>query len=432
MERNTSTNAPHLQESEPHWSQLVSRSHGALSARHGEALAARVSNIPSNALDVKRPGHVITSDRLTHKVSWENSSKSCFPLTDSSHKDTSKPYPYRPVFFHKFKALPVEIRILIWKHYMQDDRILEVNHGVIDYQEQLVDQSSTAGYRWHYLGFTPRSCIPPAVLHVNKEARQAALEVYTQTRFASGSITEHIRIPTIFFNPETDIIYFNDRSCPITLARFIKYAFDTNVPVQRIAINFDGQAKLSCRYGNIETIDRYGQGTSIELRPSDREHLFRTLRGLPKAHNYHAEYPGCPELKHVYLVQPTKFRAVLPGEVGAGVAFREPVGEGDSWVHELNKKILREGMVKERPGFGFSFVTLAPKLDANDLRKYETFVFKADQCEKLHSARVKFDIFAARHSCEIGWGAKRVSGREGRLVIFGPKEGIYEVRCKID
>jgi len=85
--------------------------------------------------------------------------------------------------FTLFPKLPLELRRLIWRYSLPGPRIIYI-------------------YCWAPL--CDSFCAMPTALHVNREARGVALELY-KARFGLSSAPE--RPPAIYFNSEIDTIY---------------------------------------------------------------------------------------------------------------------------------------------------------------------------------------------------------------------------------
>jgi hypothetical protein len=88
--------------------------------------------------------------------------------------------------FTRFRELPAELRLRIWETASSFQRIVELNYCVVDRKFSI-------------------SGPPPAILYVNHESREIALNFYSKS---FGTIHQPAEI---YFNPVSDIIYLSSR-----------------------------------------------------------------------------------------------------------------------------------------------------------------------------------------------------------------------------
>ncbi|PKS10321.1 hypothetical protein jhhlp_002072 [Lomentospora prolificans] len=145
-------------------------------------------------------------------------------------------------FFHHFLELPTELRLTIWNLNLYQPRIVPIH---ID----APSPSETEGLSFPSLSVLPQCvspCPAPANLHVCREARREALKHH---RLSFGMYQEPGRV---FFNPDSDILYFGYREGFGASESQFRTAMSLCSPadlaqVRRLAIN-EAVFRVGCKY----------------------------------------------------------------------------------------------------------------------------------------------------------------------------------------
>lgn len=100
----------------------------------------------------------------------------------------------------------------------------------------------------HTFTVSPKSRLPPAIFHVNAEAREEAKRVYSQYMFEF--CTDNKQSP-IWFNPRLDILYLGQKCCVSTVIRLSQMMRLKGISVPRIAIDLGRQAHRCCDWDSL-------------------------------------------------------------------------------------------------------------------------------------------------------------------------------------
>ncbi len=205
----------------------------------------------------------------------------------------------------------------------------------------------------HQLVSTP-SRTPPAVLHVNREARNECLSIYKLRIFDYGYLPGIEN--AVYWNPSVDILLFGSRSCALGLGNVLGAVKD-NPEVTRIAIMTNGSCANSAGH------EFAGRSYEPPLN------YLRVLRGI-KADDGRVWY-GHRGLKEVYFV------AYQDGHIDPRTTVFRPATDQDLCTFQISKERHWTSAVRsikyDRPLIGvgpnrwagtnkpkFSYVNLAP------------------------------------------------------------------------
>lgn len=184
--------------------------------------------------------------------------------------------------FTLFPFFPTEIRLLIWEHSLQSQRIVNVS---LDTTKQVLPcrEYTDTGFidydQWHRAIFPAHQALSK-LFRVNSEARQAALSFYRvqiPCHFFKVNGKKDNSTPMIFyFNPEYDILKFSLRNAStdagIHFLYHLKYTYDPQgVGVLKLAVDIDS---LTGPNG------RAREPTWLKSQNEWREHIKETLDNL--------------------------------------------------------------------------------------------------------------------------------------------------------
>lgn len=123
--------------------------------------------------------------------------------------------------FYKFPELPPELRLKIWAEVLKQSRILELASGAVPVVVQGAFPDFTRRRRRDDLIHVREpSCLPPAILHVSREARAEGLNVYTLTDFEhQDGVASH---RPVYYNPLVDIVLFGFNTHITTIMEILR------------------------------------------------------------------------------------------------------------------------------------------------------------------------------------------------------------------
>lgn len=244
-----------------------------------------------------------------------------------------------------------------WPH------IIEIEHGpAIRNNENLSEIWLGSGiHTWRRVCLTSRK--PPAILHVNSEAREEAKKVYELRTF--DTITPGHAEKYIYYNPEVDVIYLGDDTCMQTLLGLGgKY-------IPRIAIYSSGKFTQCCNMNDdiyyvdggispmqglhgfyrleaaresraIRESEAKATGRPMETHWNDQWDLDSQLIMLNPYTN-DSRFPGICGLRDVFWVVQSNLCRPESGEVGLEHTFRPASTNGlTNGQHRFKARILSD------------------------------------------------------------------------------------------
>jgi hypothetical protein len=112
------------------------------------------------------------------------------------------------------------------------------------------------------------------------------------------SRTKNAKGRWVYYNPNTDIVYFGDNSCISTIIHTFQKAYKVGVGIPRIAINATDKVTKCCSWEG----DGYGMERNTGV--SGGCNLQQALHGIPaELRDGKLIITDCPGLKQVYFVQ---------------------------------------------------------------------------------------------------------------------------------
>ena len=126
---------------------------------------------------------------------------------------------------------------------MQQDRPIEIERGPNKFYDK--DHSSVFPL-YNFRGGAPPFRTPPSILHINKETREEALNYWTMIKFDSRTMNS--KECWMYYNPNTDIVYFSDNSCIRTILHTFQKACKASFEIPRIAINATNRVATCCNW----------------------------------------------------------------------------------------------------------------------------------------------------------------------------------------
>jgi len=117
--------------------------------------------------------------------------------------------------FHLFPELAPELRLNIWNLAAHIPRLIEIEHAP-NHERKPLRPAVLQSHNSELVRVAPRCRRSPVVLRVCRESREEGLKVYTLTNFDCQWRPNLER--EIFYNPQADIVFFNDNFCYWTLA----------------------------------------------------------------------------------------------------------------------------------------------------------------------------------------------------------------------
>ncbi|CAG8981247.1 hypothetical protein HYALB_00003845 [Hymenoscyphus albidus] len=263
--------------------------------------------------------------------------------------------------FHKFSELPAEIRVQIWTEVMSWPHIIEIEYGpIVRNNENMLDTNCFGKHTIRRV--CPNSRKPPAILHVNQEARGEALKVY-QLRTLDTRSPGHAE-KEIYFNPKVDIVYLGEEACRSTLLCI-------DMDVQRLAMRSSGRFTQCCdndneTYGIVGSIspmqglhgfyrieaargsraireaEARATGRPLELVRDDQWN-FNTKAIAENPYSNDDIFPGLPGLRDVFMVVQSNLCKPEPGQVGLEHTFRPATTNGlTNGQHRYKAHIQRD------------------------------------------------------------------------------------------
>jgi hypothetical protein len=217
--------------------------------------------------------------------------------------------------FHLFGKLAVEIRVKIWHlHIWNSPHIIDIQLGpaVREGREMPTEFMLVGPHAWSQA--TPRSRVPPAILHVCFEAREEAKKFYKLTNFDYHSEYSGIKGNEIWFNPAVDIVYFGDTTCLATIIYTRK-----ELDIRRIALNSTNRI-VQCHDFDEPTYGiEGGIGPMQALHGCHGEEQKRSMYGL---------YTGLPSIREVSFVVQSNLCRPNVGEINLSYGFRPATTDG--------------------------------------------------------------------------------------------------------
>lgn len=221
--------------------------------------------------------------------------------------------------FELFPLLPIEIRLMIvselfpklnYQINCSKWRCTTLHPRIIEIQDELQPDGIIA--RFGYTAtITAASSKPPAMLHVNKEARTEGLKFYTLRVFCTSRRICRL----VYFNNPIDILLFG-KGCraPGLMKKVFQQGTTVDVPVERIAIAME-------------------EVTSHEKLLK----MMREIHGLPGG-------PGCVGVKEITFVPPTKLWGCQPGNIDRRWTLVSTANGGLSYHHISIRRIIEQSI----------------------------------------------------------------------------------------
>ena len=182
--------------------------------------------------------------------------------------------------FPLFSLLPQELRLKIWRHGLERQRIIKVHleRQTEQTAHQAAESTGSASKRERYCAVVDGYQVLTKLLRVNSESREAALEFYRvhlPCTLTGGSTGEGTTRPGILhFNPEYDFLHISSKS-PVkdTLVDFLYHLKTTHDP-RRV-----GLLNLAVELNDLKGND-LGNLKSSDLDPRVRTAFVETLTQL--------------------------------------------------------------------------------------------------------------------------------------------------------
>jgi len=182
--------------------------------------------------------------------------------------------------FPLFPLLPQEIRLMIWRHSLQRQRIIRLllKGQTKQTATQAAESTGSASKSERYCAFVHGYQVLTKLLRVNSESREAALEFYRvhlPCRLTGERTEEGTTRPgTLHFNPEYDFLHISSES-PVkdTLVDFLYHLKTTHDPHRVGLLNLAVELRDLC--GN----DLHGS-ESLDLDAGVRTAFVETLTQL--------------------------------------------------------------------------------------------------------------------------------------------------------
>ncbi|KAF8857908.1 hypothetical protein BDZ45DRAFT_420251 [Acephala macrosclerotiorum] len=226
--------------------------------------------------------------------------------------------------FHLFANLPIEMRLKIWGLMCKMPRLLEVSW---DFKAKDLGSKDAEHY---YYRLAPRSCLPPALMHTNQEARSEAMRYYQQAVFTTknkGQNTDS-NYPAsepfeTWYNPKADVVVFSENTCMNTILRFFQHQRLRNVQINNVAILLSGNT-VNCHdwnrddpiYGPDREEVAYGYAIAGGCT------VMQALHGIHKDVAWTDMASGVKGLKEVFFIVPTFLTPIEPGTIDDSIWFR--------------------------------------------------------------------------------------------------------------
>jgi 2EXR family/KH domain len=323
--------------------------------------------------------------------------------------------------FHLFPKLPTELRFKIYRYAMLQRRLIELEWG-----PNMSVPTGIQGGSHQWVRVCPRSCQPPALLHVCQESREEAKTIY-QLRCFDTKVAQHspnspkLHEHYVYYNPKADIVFFGEHTCVSTYIRVFAGKID-DIPA--IAIVNSGKGELCCDHDD----DIYGVNGGVDT--------LQALHGFdPSVTLHNHRYGGCPGLKEVFIVVKSKLWQYKQGEVDSSVTLRPATNEGltrgqmrfkSSLEHEIALVETETPMprVGENIWTGdakptFQFVSFANVLWGVDSREPDGLTVSRSHIRKLSRDNWEFiKRTEAITGCEISIPDEEYRGEDPREISF--------------
>jgi len=215
--------------------------------------------------------------------------------------------------FNRFGQLPVELRLKIWNFAAQEPRLIEIEYPEKEDEDSIFFLNIRTGHSGFQV--SRRSRIPPSILQVNAEARAEGLRWFERRNF--NSFREENEKFKIYYNPDSDIIFFGDQSCVSTM---VQLSVQQNVhPVKRVAFCNTGKISRCCSIaaGQMQSLHGFFDEDTVT-------------------------YPGYKGLQEVFILVQSKLWPRYQGEIDWSVGFRPSVHDGLTKGQVANKRNLMQ------------------------------------------------------------------------------------------
>lgn len=207
-------------------------------------------------------------------------------------------------YFNRFMDLSAHIRIKIWKEVTSFPRIIEMEDSLASPPQRPI------ALEWmdhsDHLQVSRWSRQPPQVLHVYTEARHEAMKVYRLIKLDIFSQRVEVGERPVYYNPNTDIIYFGPRCCPSSmLCLFRTTTRSSHLFPRIIAIEY-----RVCVRKQYCCFDIYSVGGPFIVFGGVE--ILKAIHGQPHpddADSY-IEFPGSPHLKEICLIEDTSYSSL--------------------------------------------------------------------------------------------------------------------------
>ncbi|KAF8848696.1 hypothetical protein BDZ45DRAFT_262228 [Acephala macrosclerotiorum] len=338
--------------------------------------------------------------------------------------------------FQPFPRLPIELRLKIWRHAMNEPRLIELEWGP-DLSE--ITNSHRGSHQWHRV--CPRSRQPPALLHTNQESRYEALLVYSLRSFDTPtSRFSDLVEQYIYRNNDVDVLFFGQKTCVLTLVEVFNSTHgQLGQPIKRVAIHMSGQIEQCC------DMDDYVYGIDGGVDTMQALHGFD-----PEATAWDTRYGGCTGLKEVTFVVPTKLWPRKQGEINDKCILLPTESNGlTSGQASFKQRLLHYiGLVDSEAGIyvnqgqniwvgdnkpTFSFASIRPLTVGNDLKVCDGMAVSKSEMRKLGRKNFEFfDKLQPRARCDVVVLPEEYPGEDPREIgLVSDKKGVSQAKDEI-
>jgi len=229
--------------------------------------------------------------------------------------------------FTLFWKLPQELRQKIWQCASNQPRLIELEYSQPHY--------GTGMTRSHeLLRVSKRTRAPPPLLSASQEARREGRRLYENflDKFHMNEGLGNV----VYFNPKADIVYFGRRSCVSSIAGFLR----KEVEIHRVAI----EGLLSQPYDRCCTWE-----ASDTLGVQRGEGAIGGITGLQALHGFDPEalegntsWPGCKELKDVFVIMDGWFWKGEPESISLSCMIGDySTRQEREWKDNVNREVTR-------------------------------------------------------------------------------------------
>ncbi|KAF4633785.1 hypothetical protein G7Y89_g4337 [Cudoniella acicularis] len=248
--------------------------------------------------------------------------------------------------FQLFPFLAPELRLRVWQLFSRHPRILEIQNGPMKqslfFGTHLAPPVLTSTGVIISQRIAPLSRAPPAMLHVNQEARVEGLKVYSLRSFDACVVEKRF----IYFNSFVDILYLRATTCLDIISICSSTSWKEHIPRLAIEVN----ESFADKWTDFMLTNGYFEG--FGLTPH------QILDGLeyfkPPCPFEGPKIRGCKGLKEIFW-----FKAAVQKE------YREEVESGIGLRNTTQKKWTGE----DKPVH--HFVSLIPHSQVNGIQ-YDT------------------------------------------------------------